>query len=823
MAKQDVSVRQYESKLSQNPRSLVFSRLADCYRKNGEIQQAIGVCMDGLKHHPDSVTGRVILGRCYLEQEKLKEATAEFVKAVELDRRNQVAVKMIADVYARQGMREKAGDLYNYLLGMDPDNQSLARLGASFKGTGATGINDIMGFSRIRRAPVDAASADTIVDADRTIQMERAPAGPDTAVKETGELADILIKTQKFEAGELSTAAGRSAGGVEELASETAKSELGVVTGDDISSRMTAIFEGEQGFAAQESVQEEVLDVQSEPVLDISEEKATAAAEETAGRVPSADEPLVSGTDISSRIEQLFGEENKSTVVPSEADFTRLFEARAETVQKADLGETSLAAAPTKELKLKDIIPEDTSISGDDITDRLGQMFEESHPAQAAEVLEIKEEETIEPEAVEAKEKGARPAPVAADDTRVKEPEEADPLSGDDVALRLETIFEEGEEEKAEAQQTAEQTAEQTLPAVTDEGGPRPEEDTKTPFDMGEEQIVVEDAAQAAKNDEEDTFSASETIAVSAQTLPASPSATSGRPKEKTKPPDEITIDDTVTQEERPEMSGDDVAGRLDELFSEDLEKDMAALDSIPDEDKAEESSKGFYTISGEDAGRAAPDDALLAELDKVDIGGEGQERLEPVKPSDEKTVLLDQETEDTMLADEETIAADGRDPFLPRPETDTQRAEGSGVRSQDRTEMMPTEETVAYDDEEEKTRPADRPYSIPDHVLTPTLADIYFQQGQPQLAQQIYKRLLDADPDNERIARRLKEIEEHIDSIAGLETIAIEPAPPRKTARPDTDRTAAPVRRPKEPERGKPLAGVRIRKKFKSRLKKKR
>jgi tetratricopeptide (TPR) repeat protein len=822
MSKQDVSVRQYESKLSQNPRSLVFSRLADCYRKNGEIQQAIGVCMDGLKHHPDSVTGRVILGRCYLEQEKLKEATAEFVKAVELDRRNQVAVKMIADVYARQGMREKAGDLYNYLLGLDPDNQSLVRLGASFKGTGATGINDIMGFSRIRRAPAKEASADTIVDADRTIQMERALAGPDTAFKETGELADILIKTQKFEVGELTTPADRGAGEVEELASDTAKSESGVVTGDDISSRMTSIFGAEEGHVAEDRASEEVLDVQSEPVIDISEEKGTAAAEETAGRVPSADEPLVSGTDISSRIEQLFGEEKEGTAVPSEADFTRLFQAREETVKKADLGETSLSVAPTKELKIKDIIPEDTSISGDDITDRLGQMFEESHPGKAGEVLEIKEEETIAPEAVEPAEKSVEPAPAALDGTRVREPEDAHPLSGDDVALRLETIFEEGEEQE-EAEAEAQQTVEETLPALMDESSARPEEDTKTPFDMGEEQIVVDDAAQAAKKAEEDTFSASETIAVSAQTLPASPSAASGRAKEKAEHPGEIAIDDTVTQEERPEMSGDDVAGRLDELFSEDLEKDVAAPDSAQDEDQAEESPRGFYTMSGEEAHQAAPEDALLAELDKVDIGGEGQEHLEPVKQTDEKTVFLDQETEDTMLAEEETIASYGRDPFFGRPAADARQADGSGVRSQDRTEMMPTEETVAYDDEEEKTRPADRPYSIPDHVLTPTLADIYFQQGQPQLAQQIYKRLLDADPDNERIARRLEEIEKHIDSIAGLDTIAIEPVPSRKTVRPDSDRKAAPVRRPREPAKEKPLSGVRIRKKFKSRLKKKR
>ena len=66
MPKTDTSTQYFETRLNQAPQSLVFSRLADCYRKNGEFQQAIGVCMEGLRNHPDCVTGRVILGRCYL-------------------------------------------------------------------------------------------------------------------------------------------------------------------------------------------------------------------------------------------------------------------------------------------------------------------------------------------------------------------------------------------------------------------------------------------------------------------------------------------------------------------------------------------------------------------------------------------------------------------------------------------------------------------------------------------------------------------------------------------------------------------------------------
>ena len=81
MARKETSVQVLESRLSQNPQSLVFARVADGFRKNGEIQQAITMCTQGLANHPDYVTGRVILGRCYLEQEKLEGGRERICKS----------------------------------------------------------------------------------------------------------------------------------------------------------------------------------------------------------------------------------------------------------------------------------------------------------------------------------------------------------------------------------------------------------------------------------------------------------------------------------------------------------------------------------------------------------------------------------------------------------------------------------------------------------------------------------------------------------------------------------------------------------------------
>jgi len=66
---------------------------------------------------------------------------------IEHDRRNQVALKMLADVYTHQGMTEKAGDIYAFLLTIDPENQSIVNLAAPFSGSGVTNIYRVLGFS----------------------------------------------------------------------------------------------------------------------------------------------------------------------------------------------------------------------------------------------------------------------------------------------------------------------------------------------------------------------------------------------------------------------------------------------------------------------------------------------------------------------------------------------------------------------------------------------------------------------------------------------------------------------------------------------------
>jgi hypothetical protein len=225
-------------------------------------------------------------------------------------------------------------------------------------------------------------------------------------------------------------------------------------------------------------------------------------------------------------------------------------------------------------------------------------------------------------------------------------------------------------------------------------------------------------------------------------------------------------------------MSGDDIVSRLTEIFPENLlqEDTLSVIESIPDEEKEDEAmNAGFYTMTGENAQTAPSEETLLEKLDDVEI-----------------------EVPSGASAGDKGAFAQGM-------------AEGPPQAAPDENKTYPD----AHDDD-------DRPYSIPDHVLTPTLADIYFQQGQPDLAVQIYSRLMERDPDNEKIARRLDEIKKCISD-------GRVPAPPEDAgnpaAAPKADQKSGPAssgrpRRNKAKSGHKPLEGVRIKKEIKNKRK---
>lgn len=66
---------------------------------------------------------------------------------------------------------------------------------------------------------------------------------------------------------------------------------------------------------------------------------------------------------------------------------------------------------------------------------------------------------------------------------------------------------------------------------------------------------------------------------------------------------------------------------------------------------------------------------------------------------------------------------------------------------------------------------------------MSPTLAELYFNQGFTDKAVEVYRQLLDREPDNDRLRRRLQELQAPVPASSAAPAVPALPASPAPTA----------------------------------------
>ena len=79
-----------------DPSSQLFASLADFYRDNGLIPEAIAICQAGLESQPDNIEGRLVMAKCLLATKQYVLARAEVVKVLLAQPENAEAKKILA-------------------------------------------------------------------------------------------------------------------------------------------------------------------------------------------------------------------------------------------------------------------------------------------------------------------------------------------------------------------------------------------------------------------------------------------------------------------------------------------------------------------------------------------------------------------------------------------------------------------------------------------------------------------------------------------------------------------------------------------------------
>lgn len=122
-------IEKLKEKVEKDPNSKLYVPLAEEYRKEGMLDEAIEILQKGLEKQPGYMSARVSLGKIYLEKGQMDEARAEFENVVKLIPDNLYAHKKLAEIYRDTGKKDLAIESFKTFLKLNPmDEDALNNL-----------------------------------------------------------------------------------------------------------------------------------------------------------------------------------------------------------------------------------------------------------------------------------------------------------------------------------------------------------------------------------------------------------------------------------------------------------------------------------------------------------------------------------------------------------------------------------------------------------------------------------------------------------------------------------------------------------------------
>ncbi|MCH7876476.1 MAG: hypothetical protein IH965_14435, partial [Gemmatimonadetes bacterium] len=230
--------QRYEADPSRN-----FAQLAEAYRREGKLDDALQLLRTHLEERPKYVSGLIVLGRCLLDNLDDREARETFERVLAVDPEHIIALKSLADIAERGGQVADARKWLERLLEVDPMNnaaqQALRRLGEA----GAPAVAEAeSAASEPDLAAAEPAAAGEVAGFEPTmveLAIESAPAAEETVAAEAGEeptaeiervepveLTPTVIEAPAVDVGEAPAALG------DEFEIERASAEYDVVAAD---------------------------------------------------------------------------------------------------------------------------------------------------------------------------------------------------------------------------------------------------------------------------------------------------------------------------------------------------------------------------------------------------------------------------------------------------------------------------------------------------------------------------------------------------------------------------------------------------------------
>ncbi|OUR93066.1 hypothetical protein A9Q84_21420 [Halobacteriovorax marinus] len=126
MAHSNQILERYLTTLEKDPSSRVFAPLAEYYRKNGLLTQAIDTLNQGIKLNPSYVLGHLGLGFCYFDNGDYKRSYDILRPLIDSNRDNIRMLRLFSEICLELKKSEEALENLKYLLFINPKDKDAA-------------------------------------------------------------------------------------------------------------------------------------------------------------------------------------------------------------------------------------------------------------------------------------------------------------------------------------------------------------------------------------------------------------------------------------------------------------------------------------------------------------------------------------------------------------------------------------------------------------------------------------------------------------------------------------------------------------------------
>lgn len=211
------TIENYQKILSEDPQSKIFAVLADAYRELGMLDQAEKTAKNGIRRHPQYVSGFVALGRVLIEQKRYTEALESLARATGLDPQNLLAQHLLGTAYLQLQQPKEALRAFKKVLFLNPQSEKAKKAVQKLESLTADEYEDEV--FEMTKLPSEKPSPTT----NKAFQLERTLSLVDALIvrndiEKARDLVEISLKTNPEHAGLLSRYELLSEGPFEESA-----------------------------------------------------------------------------------------------------------------------------------------------------------------------------------------------------------------------------------------------------------------------------------------------------------------------------------------------------------------------------------------------------------------------------------------------------------------------------------------------------------------------------------------------------------------------------------------------------------------------------